>query len=134
MMELAKQLKLIGDLICEGEIHLAEIIPYFYLCLNYEEISVIDEALKSLKYLVEKYKFKHESIIALGKKLFQTKYPKSIVSSVRICCELAEYIPSKYGGELSKIVTETSQSDVLIIRKFAAFSIRFIIKEKSPFV
>lgn len=134
MIVLAQQLKLIGDFICEQEVHLAEIIPYFYLCLNYEDISVINEALASLKYLVEKYKFKHESIIALGKKLFQTKFTKSMISSVRICCELAEYIPSKYGGELGKIVTDTSASEIPIIRKFAAFSMRYIMKEKSPFV
>lgn len=83
---------------------------------------------------MEKYKFKHESIIALSKKLFQTNYTKSMISSVRLCCELAEYIPSKYGGELNKIVTETSESAIPIIRRFCAYSLRFIIKEKCPFV
>lgn len=57
-----------------------------------------------------------------------------MVSAVRLCCELAEYIPSKYGGELNKIVTETTNSDISVIRKFAAYSLRFIIKEKCPFV
>lgn len=45
MLTLAKQLKFLGDLICSPEIHLAELIPYFYLCLNYEDIVVIDEAI-----------------------------------------------------------------------------------------
>lgn len=57
-----------------------------------------------------------------------------MISAVRVCCELAEYIPSKYAGELGKIVTESTSSEIPIIRKNTAFSIRFIIKEKSPFV
>lgn len=50
--------------------HLAECVPYFYLCLNYEDIKVIQTAIESLRFLVERFKFKHESIIALGKKLY----------------------------------------------------------------
>lgn len=57
-----------------------------------------------------------------------------MVSSVLLCCELVEYIPSKYGCELSKIVGETSASEIPIIRRHAAYALRFILKEKSPFV
>lgn len=134
MLLLAHQLKLLGDFICKDSIHLAEIIPYFYLCLNYEDLKVIDKAIESLKYLAQKYKFKHESIIALSKKLIQTKYLKSVVSSVRLSCELAEYIPSKYSGELIKVLEDSADSKKIIIRKQVAYSMRFILKEKSPFI
>ena len=68
--------------------HLAECIPYFYLCLNYEDISVIKTAIESLHFLVDKFKFKHESIIALGKKLYQTQHTKSMIASVWLLLHL----------------------------------------------
>lgn len=114
--------------------HLAECIPYFYLCLNYEDISVIKTAIESLHFLVDKFKFKHESIIALGKKLYQTQHTKSMIASVWLCCELAEYIPSKYAGELQKIVIDASTCKISIVRKYCAFALRFILKDKCPFV
>jgi len=50
-----------------------------------------------------------------------------------VACELAEYVPSKYAGELNKIVAEATQSSKTIIRKTTASSLRFILKEKSPY-
>lgn len=52
MEELSTQLRLVGIVVCQKEVHLAEIVPFFYLCLNYEDLSVIKEAIKSLKSLV----------------------------------------------------------------------------------
>lgn len=57
-----------------------------------------------------------------------------MVSSVLLCCELVEYIPSKYGCELSKIVGETATSENHLIWRHTAYALRFIMKEKSPFV
>ena len=45
-----------------------------------------NKGIECLAYLVQKYKFKHESIIALGKKLIQTKYPKAAIASIRLTC------------------------------------------------
>ena len=38
MLALAHQLKFLGNFISQQEMHLAECVPYFYLCLNYEDI------------------------------------------------------------------------------------------------
>lgn len=133
LLALAKQLKNIGLKICEKENHLTDIIPYFYLCFNYEDLSVINEALKSLKFLLTKMDFKHESIIALAKKLFQTDFTKSIVSSIKIATELSDFIPLKYAGEMNKIITESTISKIVIIRNHAAKGVRHILKENGSF-
>jgi len=50
-----------------------------------------------------------------------------------VACELAEYVPSKYSGELNKIVIEATSSKINIIRRTTASSLRYILKEKSPY-
>lgn len=57
-----------------------------------------------------------------------------MIASVWLCCELAEYIPSKYAGELQKIVTDAASCKVAIVRRFCAFALRYILKDKCPFV
>lgn len=133
LKELAKQLKHIGLKICEKENNLTDIIPYFYLCFNYEDLSVINEALKSLKFLLNKFNFKHESVIALAKKLFQTGFSKSIISSIKIATELSEFIPFKYAGEMNKIITESVISKIVMVRNHAAKGVRYILSENGSF-
>jgi hypothetical protein len=57
-----------------------------------------------------------------------------MIASVWLCCELAEYIPSKYAGELQKIVIEAASSKVVIVRRYCAYALRYILKDKCPFV
>ncbi len=71
MLILAKQFKYIGKLIAgKNPDKLAELIPHFYICLTYEDMSVNNQAFKSMKSLAEKFNFKHESFLLLAKKLY----------------------------------------------------------------
>jgi serine/threonine-protein phosphatase 2A regulatory subunit A len=133
LIQLAIQLKYLGDKICETENFVADIIPYFYICFNYEDMSVIEEAARSLNYLVKKYNLVHESIIVLAKKLQQTGFTKCIIASIIIVSELNEFIPLKYQGEVNKIITESVESKITIIRKYAAKYIRFLLAENGAY-
>lgn len=56
-----------------------------------------------------------------------------MIASVWLCCELAEYVPSKYAGELNRIIKEAAGSEIPLIRRYCAFALRFVLKDKCPF-
>ncbi len=59
--------------------------------------------------------------------------PKGIISAIRICCDLSRFVPSKYGTELNKIVSEGAVSKLIIIRKYTGISLRYILNENNPY-
>lgn len=133
MIELAKQLELLGNLVNDKENGAHELLPYYYLVLSYEDASVVDTGMASLHRLVLKFGLKHDNLAQLAKKLFTVGYPKALVSAARIFCELNAYISSKYGNDISKVLSDNANNKYAVVRKETAVALRHLLGEGAPY-
>ena len=133
MIELANQLELLGQLISEKENNAHELLPYYYIILSYEDASVVEAGMQSLYRLVTKFSLKHDNLAHLAKKLFTVGYPKALISSSRIFCELNGYLGTKYSNDINKIITDNINNKYAIVRKETAIALRHLLGENLPY-
>lgn len=131
LVELAKQLELVGIKMGPSTDHMATIIPYFSIVLSYEDMSVLDEGMNSLKRLVTRYNLRHEALAVLGKELIANGTPKALVSAIRVFSELNEYIAPKHNDTIRKLIDDNISSTYCIVRKETAVALRHLLHNDS---
>lgn len=133
MLELAKQMLFLGRYINENGTGVIELVPHFFVLLNYEDLSVINEAMRSLEGLVRAFSISHESILQLAKRLLGINSCKAAISAVKICCQLAHAVPNKFAADVSKIISDSAGHKATLVRKETASALRFLLEEASPY-
>lgn len=128
LIELAKQLELLGSRIGTTVEQIATLLPYYAIVLSYEDVSVLDEGMTSLKRLVGRFGLKHEALAVLAKELIAIGTPKAMISAIRVFSELNEYITSKHNDTIRKLIEDNISSSYCIVRKETAVALRFLLQ------
>ena len=97
------------------------------------DLSVINEAMRSLEGLVRAFSISHESILQLAKRLLGINSCKAAISAVKICCQLAHAVPNKFAADVSKIISDSAGHKATLVRKETASALRFLLEEASPY-
>lgn len=134
LIELAKQLELLGHIFNHSVAQVVEIIPYYSIVLSYEDISVINEGMMSLKRLVVRYSLKHEALAALAKDLICMGSPKAMISTIRIFSELNKYISKKHIDTVRKTIEDNINSTSCIVRKETAVALRYLLSADDEYL
>ena len=133
MLELAKQLSNLGQYLHDKIGSGADVIPYYFYVLNYEDSSVVELGLESLKRLIKSNSLKTDNLPTLIKRLFTVGYPKALISASKLICGLIEYIPAKFSNEINKIITDNTNNKYCPVRKETAVALRELLKEGSGY-
>ena len=132
LLELARQLYHLGKYVSSKKDGVVQLVPYFYILLSYEDLSVINAGMANLSKLMKELLGCHEILFVLVKKLCSLGYPKALISAARIYCELHEYMPSKYFSQFKKILAECIKSQAAVVRKETAVTLRHVFKDGNP--
>lgn len=127
LIELARQLDFLGNVLNHPPDLVAEVLPYYYIVLSYEDSSVINEGMMSLKRLVVRYSLKNEALTSLAKDLIKIGTPKAMISAIRIFCELNAYISKKHIEIIRKTTEDNARSANSIVRKETAIALHFLL-------
>lgn len=127
LIELAKQFELLGIRLGPSPDNVACVLPYYSIVLSYEDVSVLDEGMASLKRLVLRYNLKHEALAVLTKELIANGTPKAVVSAVRVFSELHEYILPKHNETLRKLIEDNIANNYCVVRKETAVALRYLL-------
>lgn len=133
MLELAKQLSNLGQYLHDKIGSGADVIPYYFYVLSYEDSSVVELGLESLKRLIKSNSLKTDNLPTLIKRLFTVGYPKALISASKLICGLIEYIPAKFSNEINKIITDNTNNKYCPVRKETAVALRELLKEGSGY-
>ena len=127
LIELAKQFEQLGLRLGPSLDNIAVVLPYYAIVLSYEDVSVLDEGMGSLRRLVTRFGLKHEALAVLGKELIANGTPKALVSAIRVFSELHEYIAPKHNDTIRKLIEDNISSSYCIVRKETAVALRRLL-------
>ena len=133
LIELARQLELLGNILSRAAELTTEIVPYYYIVLSYEDMSVVNEGMMSLKRLVVRHGLKHESLAVLAKELLAIATPKALASAIRIFCELNGYIARKHFDLIRKAVEDNLTNVNCVVRKETAVALRYLVSDDDEY-
>ena len=106
------------------------VIPWYYIVFSYEDLSVLEKGVSSLKELLSEKEFIDKSLMVLVVNLYQSGHLKQQISSILLLCQLVSFVPPNYHQHVKQILGSYVDHEAIVLRKYLARELRSLLNRR----